>query len=109
MSMFTLSYDGVTREPVFATTGQVMGHLARHCLGVSEDVLKTIGSDYGKLIDASINTRGAAQSSNKAYGSVIVIWPNLPFTETKYKYVLYIGNTAKPGTTGKKTTCSAKV
>jgi hypothetical protein len=40
---------------------------------------------------------------------VIVIWQNLQFTETKYKYVLYIANTAKPGTTGKKTTCSAKV
>jgi hypothetical protein len=57
MSMFTLSYDGATREPVFATTGQVLGHLARHCLGVPEDVLKSIGGDYGKLIDASINTR----------------------------------------------------
>jgi hypothetical protein len=40
---------------------------------------------------------------------VIVIWPNLQFTETKYKFVLYIANTAKPSTTGKKTTCSAKV
>jgi hypothetical protein len=106
MSMFTLSYDGATQEPVFDTTGQVLGHLARHCLGVPEDVIKSIGGDYGKLIDASINTRGAAQASNKAYGPVIVIWQNLQFTETKYKYVLYI---AKPGTTGKKTTCLAKV
>jgi hypothetical protein len=106
MSMFTLSCDGVTREPVFATTGQVLGHLVRHRLGVPDDVIKSIAGDYGKLIDASINTRGATQSSNKAYGSVIVIWQNLQFTETKYKYVLYIANTTKPGT---KTTCSARV
>lgn len=109
MSMFTLSYNGPTQEPVFATTGQVLGHLARHCLGVPEDVLKRLGGDYGKLIDASNNARGAPQFSNKTVGSVIVIWQNLQFTETNFKYVLYIANTAKPGTTGKKTTCSAKV
>lgn len=40
---------------------------------------------------------------------MIVTWKNLQFTETKLKFVLYIANTAKPGTTGKKTTCSAKV
>jgi hypothetical protein len=65
MRMFTLSYDGATREPVFATTGQVLGHLAQHCLGVPEDVIKSIAGDYGKLIDASINSRGARNPRTK--------------------------------------------
>jgi hypothetical protein len=61
------------------------------------------------LIQTEPNARGAPQSSNKTVGSVVVIWQNVQFTETNFKYVLYIANTAKPGTTGKKTTCSAKV
>ena len=48
MSMFTLSYNGPTREPMFATTGQVLGHLARHFLGVPEDVPKSLSGDCGK-------------------------------------------------------------
>jgi hypothetical protein len=109
MSMFTLSYNGVAQEPAFATSGQVLGHLARHCLGVPEDVLKSLGADYGQLVNASINARGAPQKLSKTFGSVVVIWQNVQFAETNFKFVLYIANTAKPGTTGKRTTCSAKI
>ena len=109
MSMFTLSYNGVAQEPAFATSGQIMGHLGRHCLGLSEEALKTVGTDFGALVNASINAKGAAQGVSKSLGSVVVIWQNVQFTEKNFRFVLYVSNTAKPGTTGRKTTCLAKV
>lgn len=109
LSMFTLSYNGVAQEPAFATSGQIMGHLGRHCLGLSEEVLKTVGADFGALVNASINAKGAGQGLSKSLGSVVVIWQNVQFTEKNFKFVLYVSNTAKPGTTGQKTTCLARV
>ena len=109
MNMFTLTYKGPAAEPGFSTFGQVIGHLGRHCLGIPEDVLRTIGADFAKEIEASANQGGVVRSVSKQYGSVVLVGQNIQITTSSFSFVFYLSNTAKVGAGNWKTTCLAKI
>jgi hypothetical protein len=61
------------------------------------------------LFEQSVNAGGKSQAISKSYGSIVLVGQNISLTQTNFKYVFYLANTAAPGTTGRKTTCAVKV
>lgn len=108
MSMFTLVYSGSHAEPAPSTFGQLVGHLARHCLGVSEEVIRAVANEFAQAMQASAQQGGKPQSLSKTYGPVVLVGRNLEFGPKLLKYTFYLTNTAPAGSTGRKTTCAVK-